>query len=73
MNWGQLLRIYIMIAGVSSISLFVFAAQFSEPLFSIASVAVGTIALISVILGFLLSANKYLDRTAVDQNAASRE
>lgn len=73
MNWAQLLRIYTMIAVVSAVSLFVFASQFSDTLLSIASVAVGTVAFISVILGALLSANAYFDQTSIDPGMASRE
>lgn len=55
MNWGVLLRLYTMIAGVSAVSLFVFAQQFAEARLAIAIVAVATIALVSVIIGALLA------------------
>ena len=61
MNWGVLLRIYSMIAGVSAISLFVFAQQFSDARLSIAIVAVATVALVSVILGAIQATYASLD------------
>ena len=55
MNHGILLRIYTMIAAVSSVSLFVFSSLFASTNLAIAVVAVGTIAFVSAILGFLLA------------------
>ena len=55
MNWSVLLRIYTMIAGVSTVSLFVFAQQFSDARHAIAIGAVATVALVSVILGAVLA------------------
>lgn len=67
MNWGTLLRIYTMIAAVSAVSLFVFSQQFSDARLSIAVVAVGTVAMVSVILGALLATSASLvDPPATD-------
>ena len=55
MNWGVLLRLYTMIAGVSAFSLYVFSEQFSSASLAITIVAVATIALVSVILGALVA------------------
>lgn len=63
MNWRVLLRIYTMIAGVSAISLYVFGQQFAGPRYSIAVVAVATVAFVSVILGALLATSASLDAT----------
>ncbi len=63
MNWAVLLRIYTMIAGVSAVSLFVFAQQFSDARLSIAVVAVATVALVSVIIGALLAMSATIDPT----------
>jgi hypothetical protein len=52
-----------MIAGVSVVSLFVFAQQFSDARLSIAIVAVATIAFVSVILGALLSISDTFTQT----------
>lgn len=73
MNWDKLIRIYTMIAGVSFVSLVVFGAQFSDMLLSILTVAVGTIAFVSVILGALLSATSYLGEPAADRPVVTRE
>jgi len=61
MNWSVLIRVYTMIAAVSVVSLFVFAQQFSDVRLSIAIIAVGTVAFVSVILGALLSINASLE------------
>lgn len=68
MNWRVLVRIYTMIAAVSAISLFVFAQQFTSTLFSIAVVAVATVALVSVILGAIVAT-----RSSLDAESSTRE
>ena len=73
MNWRRLVRIYTLIAAVSTVSLFVFSAQFAEPALSILVVAVGTVALVSVLLGALLSAESYVAAPGPDGTAAPRE
>ena len=73
MNWSVLLRIYTMIAAVTAVSLFVFASQFSNAILSVAVVAVGTVAFVSVILGALLAGEAYLEEDAVEPIAADGE
>lgn len=70
MNWGVLLRIYTMIAGVSTISLFVFSRQFADAGLSIAVVAVATVALVSVILGAILATVESYDADHRDVSRA---
>lgn len=55
MNWTTLLRLYTMIGAVTGVSLIVFSSLFTATSFAIAVVAVGTIALVSAILGFVLA------------------
>lgn len=73
MNWGRLLRIYLMIAAVSVVSLFVFGAQFSNAALSLLSVAVGTVALVSLILGAMLSATAYLSEPPAERSVVSND
>ena len=61
MNRGRLLRLYTMIAAVSSVSLFVFSSLFTNTLLAIAVVAVAVVAFVSVVLGFLLAGVEYFD------------
>ena len=55
MSWAKLLRLYTMIGAVSAVSLITFSSLFNPPSLSIAFVAVGVIALVSAILGFILA------------------
>ena len=55
MSWAKLLRLYTMIGTVSAVSLITFSSLFSPPSLSIAFVAVGVIAMVSAILGFILA------------------
>lgn len=61
LDWGVLLRLYTMIAAVSSVSLFVFSSLFTSTSLAVAIVAVATIALVSAILGFILATVEYAD------------
>ncbi|MFC6733441.1 hypothetical protein [Haladaptatus sp. DYSN1] len=72
MNWRPLVRIYTMVGVVSTISLFVFSAQFTGTGLSIAIVAVGTVALISVILGGLLAIESYVKESDAEAGIPSR-
>ena len=72
MNWSRLLRLYTLIAAVSTVSLFVFSAQFADAELSILVAAVATIALLSAIVGVLLSASDSLFSSTDTGTPASR-
>lgn len=59
-NLRRLVRTYTMIAAVSSVSLLVFGQQFAGDRLAVASVAVGTVAFVSVIMGALVAGVQYL-------------
>lgn len=55
MNWSKLLRLYTLIGAVSGVSLITFSSLFTATSLAIAVVAVGVIALVSAIFGFILA------------------
>ena len=55
MNWSRLLRLYTLIGAVSGISLITFSSLFTATNLAIVVVAVGVIAIVSAILGFVLA------------------
>lgn len=55
MNWSKLLRLYTLIGAVSGVSLITFSSLFTATNLAIVVVAVGVIALVSAILGFVLA------------------
>ena len=71
-EWTRLLRVYTLIAAVSTVSMIVFASQFAGPQFAITAVAVGTVALVSVILGALVAGVQYIGQPVenVDRTSA---
>ncbi len=73
MNWGRLLRIYTLIAAVSTVSFIVFAGQFTDPQLSILSVAIGTVALVSAILGALLAGEAFVDEPSADRTPGAQD
>lgn len=60
MNRRRLLRIYLQIAVVSVVSLFVFGRLYSEPQVTIAAVVIGGVAFVSLVLGALLAGSVHL-------------
>lgn len=60
MSRRRLVRTYVLIAGVSSVSLLVFGAQFAGERLAVAVIAVGTVAMVSVILGALVAGVQYI-------------
>lgn len=68
LDTGRLVRTYTMIAAVSSVSLLVFGQQFAGERLAVTVVAVGTVALVSVILGALVAGVQYLgDDVSVEE------
>lgn len=60
MNRRRLVWIYLQIAVVSTVSLFVFSRLFSQPQLSIAATTIGVVSFVSIVLGGLIAGSAHL-------------